>query len=109
MVPAPRTATRRSGVMNARVSQQGLDLQDLFDNQAIALNPAAQRDLRLEGATRAVQHRAPRGSRLNTLNRHRVSAFVEVQQASVARQQRKTSSRPAYSARPVGLARHDVR
>src|SRR5437763_1580530 len=83
MVPAPRTATRRSGVINASVSQEGLDLQDLFDNQPIALDAAAERHLRLKGAARAVQHRASGGNRLNSLDRHRVAAFIQIQQATV--------------------------
>src|SRR5436190_2905699 len=87
IVPAPRTATRRSGVINASVSQQGLDLQDLFDNQAIPLDAAAERHLGLEGAARPVQHRASGGNRLNPLNRHGVSAFIQIQKATVGHQQ----------------------
>src|SRR5689334_16749074 len=62
MVPAPRTATRRSGVIRARVAYAGrLQLHDLLDDEAVAVHASAEGDARLDAGRFTAEHRTAIG------------------------------------------------
>src|SRR5512142_2426885 len=86
IVPAPSTATRRSGVILDSVSRPrpacALRLQKLLHDQAVALHTPAQRHLRLHAAAHTVEQRATLGQRVDHLPGVRRAALVEVQQPS---------------------------